>query len=95
MTSEDNSANTTDPQTLMEVMEAQESIEGASSQEEIDDLKSANQARIEEAETDMAQAFEDGDVDNARRECIRLKYWRSLQDGLESWEEGKEVRLIH
>ena len=95
VTSEDNSANTTDPTTLMEVMEAQEIIESASSQKEIDTLKSENQVRIDEAGTKMARAFEEGDLDNARRECIRLKYWRSLQDGLESWEEGKEVRLIH
>ena len=95
MTSEDNSANTTDPTTLMEVMEAQESIESASSEDEINALKAENRVRIEEAEAKMGRAFEEGNVDQARRECIRLKYWRSLQDGLESWEEGKEVRLIH
>lgn len=95
MTSEDNSANTTDSTTLMEVMEAQESIESASSEDEIDALKAENRVRIEEAEAKMGRAFEEGNVDGARRECIRLKYWRSLQDGLESWEEGKEVRLIH
>lgn len=79
----------------MEVMDAQESIESASSQVEIDELKVQNRARIQETEARMGRAFEDGDVERARQECVRLKYWVSLQEGLDGWEEGEEVRLIH
>jgi molecular chaperone HscB len=95
VTNEDNSANTTDPATLMEVMEAQEGVEVAETQADVDALKSENRLRITDTEVKMARAFEQGDADTARRECVRLKYWRSLQQGLDDWEAGKEVRLVH
>ncbi|KIW18717.1 Fe-S protein assembly co-chaperone HscB [Exophiala spinifera] len=97
ITSEDNSTHSglTDHQTLMEVMEAQEAIEEAETQEQIDALKDENQARIDETIKLLGEAFEKEDVQLAKTECIRLNYWRSLQQGLHEWEPGKEVRLIH
>ncbi|KAK5188800.1 hypothetical protein LTR72_001833 [Exophiala xenobiotica] len=97
ITSEDNSTHSglTDQETLMEVMEAQEAIEDAETQEQVDALKVENQARIDEAVKLLGQAFEQEDVEAAKKECIRLNYWRSLQQGLHDWEPGKEVRLIH
>jgi len=92
---EDNSSHPTDQGTLMEVMEAQERIEQARDQLEIDRLKEENSARINETTEKLGKAFEAGDAETAKNECVRLKYWRSLQDGLESWEPGKEVRLVH
>ncbi len=79
----------------MEVMEAQEVIEEATSQGEVDTLKTENKSRIEVSVMNLGQAFEAGDINKATKECIKLKYWRSLQEGLDSWEEGKEVRLLH
>lgn len=79
----------------MEVMDAQEAIESAGSEDEIEVLKTENRARMRETEDGMGRAFEKGDVEGARRECVRLKYWVSLQQGLDDWEEGKEVRLVH
>ena len=93
--SEDNGAHPTDQATLMEVMEMQEQIEGARSEEEIQVMMEENRMRIEETVERMAGMFEQGDGKGAERECVRLKYWRSLQEGLESWEEGREVRLFH
>jgi molecular chaperone HscB len=93
--SEDNSAHPTDQETLLEVMEAQERIEEAKAQEEVDEIKRENKTRIREAETKAGEAFERGDGEAAKNETVRLKYWRSLQDGLNDWEPGKEVRLIH
>ena len=93
--SEDNSENQTDQETLMEVMEAQEAVEGAESEQEVETLKTDNRARIEETTDRMGTAFEADDRDLAKRECVRLKYWRSLQQGLDDWEPGKEVRLVH
>lgn len=97
ITSEDNATHrgVTDQETLMEVMEAQERVEDARDQELIDALKAENRARIAETEDLLARAFEEGDVDAAKKECIRLNYWTSLQQGLDDWEPGKEVRLIH
>lgn len=79
----------------MEVMEAQEQIEEAHNQEQIDALKVENRARIQDAEHSLGRAFEAEDVHAAKTECVRLNYWRSLQQGLDDWEPGKEVRLIH
>lgn len=93
--SEDNSSHPTDQSTLMEVMDAQEAIEEATTHAEIDALLAENKARIEDTTVRMAEAFERDDGEMAKNECVRLKYWRSLQDGLKDWEPGKEVRLIH
>ena len=93
--SEDNSTHASDADTLMEVMEAQERIEDAETEGQIDEIRAENAKRIEETEEALGNAFERDDEAAATRECIRLRYWRSLGDGLHSWEPGKEVRLIH
>ena len=93
--SEDNSSHPTDQGTLMDVMEAQESVEEVGSQEEVDRLRDENKLRIDKTVEKLSAAFEKGDKDAAIRECVRLKYWQSLQQGLHDWEPGKEVRLIH
>ena len=93
--SEDNSAYKSDSETLMEVMDAQERIEDAGSAAEVAEIKGENDARVEEAVRKLGEAFERDDIPAAVREVVRLKYWRSLDDGLKEWEPGKEVRLIH
>lgn len=85
----------TDQETLVEVMEAQEMLEEAGSQEEIETLMEVNGERIRETEDMLGEAFEREDVEGAKRECVRLNYWRSLQSALREWEPGKEVRLVH
>jgi len=92
---EDNSTHQIDQETLIEVMDVQESIEEAETHEQIDLLKEDNRRRIQETEEKMAKAFENDDVETAKNECVRLKFWQSLQQGLDEWEPGKEVRLIH
>jgi molecular chaperone HscB len=93
--SEDSSMHKTDNGTLMEVMDAQERIEDAETQEQIEEIREENAKRIEETVQALGEALESDDAMAATRECVRLKYWRSLADGLHSWEPGKEVRLIH
>jgi molecular chaperone HscB len=93
--SEDSSMHKTDNGTLMEVMDAQERIEDAETQEQIEEIREENAKRIEETVQALGEALESDDAMAASRECVRLKYWRSLADGLHSWEPGKEVRLIH
>lgn len=97
VTSEDNSLHggVTDQETLLEVMEAQETLEEATSHEDIEGLMEENAVRIAETEKVLGQAFETEDVDEAKRECVRLNYWRSLQSALREWEPGKEVHLVH
>jgi len=76
-------------------MEAQERIEEAAEQAEIEALKQENDARIEETVAKLGDAFENDDREGAVRESVRLRYWRSLGEGLVDWEKGKEVRLVH
>ncbi|KIX99311.1 uncharacterized protein Z520_04887 [Fonsecaea multimorphosa CBS 102226] len=97
ITHEDNAthAGVTDQNTLLEVMEAQELLEEATTHDEIETLMRENIARIRETEAALAEAFEKDDVESAKRECIKLNYWRSLHSALHEWEPGKEVRLVH
>lgn len=96
VTSEDNSSHPVDPSILMEVMEAQESIEEAETEEQITALKEQNQERIEHTLKALGEAFSTGNSEAARLECIRLRYWASLGEGLNSWNgKGSNVRLVH
>ena len=79
----------------MEVMEAQERIEDAETEAQIEEIRVENAKRIEQTEEALGKAFERDDPAAATRECVRLRYWRSLADGLHSWEPGKDVRLVH
>ncbi|KAF7116262.1 hypothetical protein CNMCM5793_004338 [Aspergillus hiratsukae] len=89
-----------DPETLMDVMEVQETIEevGAKpgAEELIAELKKENDARVAGCVMGLAQAFERGDIEAARQECVRLRFWYSVGEGLREWEPGRtEIRLIH
>lgn len=101
VTAEDaSSKHALDPETLMEVMEVQEAIEavGASpeAEAEINALKKENDGRIAACTNALAGAFDRGDIEGARKECIRLRFWYSVGEGLHEWEPGKtEIRLVH
>ena len=95
VTTEDNAAHPSDPETLMEILDAQERVEGAGAEDEVLGLKRDNDRRIEETVARLAAAFEWDDKDAAIKECVRLQFWRSLGDVLHAWEPGKEVRLVH
>lgn len=98
VTNEDNSAHPSDPETLLLVMEAQEELEMASGKDGhlvVQRLREENKARIRESEKELENAFQAGDAERARDESVKLKYWRSLEGGLQDWEPGKEVRLTH
>ncbi|KAJ5372088.1 Heat shock cognate protein B C-terminal oligomerization [Penicillium concentricum] len=89
-----------DAETLMEVMEVQETIEevGASAEAEaqINALKKENEGRILRCVESLGKVLEKGDLEAARMECIRLRFWYSVGEGLREWEPGNtEIRLMH
>ncbi|PYH94809.1 Co-chaperone Hsc20, partial [Aspergillus ellipticus CBS 707.79] len=89
-----------DPETLMEVMEVQETIEEVAAdpgaEDTIAELKKENDARIGVCVRALAAAFDAGDVETARQECVRLRFWYSVGEGLREWEPGTtEIRLVH
>ncbi|EAW15140.1 J-type chaperone JAC1 [Aspergillus clavatus NRRL 1] len=101
VTAEDGaSEHALDPVTLMEVMEVQETIEevgaGPEAEATIAALKKENDARVAGCVKRLGEAFERGDIEAARRECVRLRFWYSVGEGLREWEPGHtEIRLVH
>ena len=93
--SEDSNENPMDQETLMAVMEAQETIEEAQSDDDIEPMRLENGERMRETIEELGTALESDDVEAARVACVRLKYWRTIAEGLHDWEPGKEVRLVH
>jgi molecular chaperone HscB len=89
-----------DPETLMTVMEVQETIAevGAARDAEatVDRLKEENAARVQLSVKVLAQAFDQKNIEAAHQECMRLRFWYTVRDALQDWELGEtEVRVIH
>ena len=100
---EDNSAHQGDQEDLMIVLEAQEELESVLDQNTQDEdaeelvgrLMEENGARMRETERRLGIAFEEGDVDSAKDEAVRLKYWHTLDSSLKDWAPGKMLTLVH
>ncbi|KAL2869992.1 J-type chaperone JAC1 [Aspergillus lucknowensis] len=89
-----------DPELLTEVMDVQEAIEevgdGPEAEKAIEEMKTENEARVRGCVEALAGAFDGGDVEAARGECVRLKFWVSVGEGLREWEPGMGgIRLVH
>ncbi|KAK7191929.1 hypothetical protein DPSP01_013351 [Paraphaeosphaeria sporulosa] len=92
---EDEAATVDDPELLMEVLEARERIEEAESEEELVKMKAENDERIAESVRILEGAFKQDDVESAKGEAVKLRYWINIKEGLDSWEKGKPVVLEH
>ncbi|KAI8963283.1 Co-chaperone Hsc20 [Daldinia sp. FL1419] len=88
-------ARVEEPELLMLVLETREAIEEAASEEDLEPLRAENEERIKESEGRLASAFEEEDVERAKREVTRLRYWVNIKDAIQNWEEGKPVVLQH
>lgn len=103
VTAEDGAAkHALDPETLMLVMEVQETVEelgnepAQEAEQTVARLRGENDERIGQSVERLAGAFDAGDIEAARSETIKLRFWYSLRDGLREWEPGKaEIRLVH
>ncbi|KAF2099420.1 Co-chaperone Hsc20 [Rhizodiscina lignyota] len=84
-----------DSELLMTVMEVNEAMEEADSEDVIHELKGENDVRIEESVGVLEQAFKEDDMETARREAVRLRYWVNIKEGLDAWERGKGTILVH
>ena len=92
---EDETAKVEDPELLMEVLEMRENIESIQDEDELKPLKEANSTKIEESVAILDAAFEADDLDAAREEAVKLRYWVNIKDSLDAWEKGKPVVLVH
>jgi molecular chaperone HscB len=92
---EDETAKVDDPELLMEVLDARERIEEAEAEEDLVDMKMENEARIEESVKTLEDAFAADNIEAAKAEAVRLRYWINIKDSLHAWEKGKPVVLEH
>lgn len=84
-----------DPTLLMTVLEAREAIEEAVEEHDLDELRRENDARISASEEVLEGAFAGDDIELAKREAVKLRYWVNIWDSLHNWERGKPVVLQH
>lgn len=80
---------------ILEVLELRERIEELETEAEVEEMKSENDERIEESVGELERAFEGDDLEAAKREAVRLRYWVNVGDVLREWERGKPVVLEH
>ncbi|KAF2707737.1 Co-chaperone Hsc20 [Pleomassaria siparia CBS 279.74] len=92
---EDETAKIEDPELLMEVLEAQEQIEETEKEEDLAGLKTENEERIKESVERLEDLFGKEDVQGAKAESVRLRYWINLKESLDGWENGKPISLEH
>jgi molecular chaperone HscB len=92
---EDETAKVDDPELLMEVLEARENIEEAESEEDLVEMRERNEERIAESTEIIDQAFKSDDLDAAKSEAVKLRYWVNIKESIENWEKGVPVVLQH
>lgn len=84
-----------DAELLMLVLDAHELIEAAEAPHHLDTLRAENDDRIRTCVDALARAFAADDVDAAKREAVRLRYWVNIRNAIDEWEEGKPPVLQH
>ncbi|KAG0352524.1 hypothetical protein BGZ54_002717 [Gamsiella multidivaricata] len=83
------------PELLMEVMEARELLEDAQTEEEVEDLKNTNDARIKETVDGLTKAFGEQDLEAAKTLAIELQYWIRIKNVIRDWAAGKPIVADH
>ncbi|KAF9102320.1 hypothetical protein BGX29_004733 [Mortierella sp. GBA35] len=84
-----------EPELLMEVMEARELLEDAQTEDEVQELKSVNDARIKDTVEGLSKAFKTQDLEQAKTLAIELQYWIRIQNVIRDWAAGKPVVADH
>lgn len=92
---EDETAKVEDPELLMEVLDTREEIENAGEEKELEELKKVNDERITISEKVLEGAFREDDMEGAKAEAVRLRYWVNIKESLDGWEKGKPIVLVH
>ena len=84
-----------EPDLLGIVLEAHEVIEEAATADDLAALQEENEARIAKSESVLEGAFHSDNVDAAKTEAVRLRYWVNIREAIHAWEEGKQPVLQH
>ncbi|KAM3532570.1 hypothetical protein NHJ13051_000033 [Beauveria bassiana] len=80
---------------LMVVLEAREGIEEARTEADLEGLRTENDGRIRDGEERLEEAFREDDVEKAKREAVKMRYWVNIKESLDNWEQGKPIVLQH
>jgi hypothetical protein len=64
------------------VMDAREDIQYAENEEEMFEIKKANEERIAGTMKELSAAFGSGDFGMARDLVVRLKYWTRIEEAV-------------
>lgn len=83
---------------LMVVLEAHETLEFASNEQDLEELEQENDERISQGEhivENLLQEQQPPNWDLLMMEAIKLKYWMNIKTGIRDWEPGKPVQLTH
>jgi molecular chaperone HscB len=91
----DETTKVEDPGLLMTVIEAREEIEEAQDESQLHDMRNTNDERIRGSEGILERAFRSHDIEKAKLESIRLRYWINIKESLDNWEKGKHITLEH
>ncbi|KAK5628259.1 hypothetical protein RRF57_003974 [Xylaria bambusicola] len=91
----DETAKVEDPELLMLVLETRETIEEAENEGDLEGLRAENEERIEESVGRLGDMFAKDDLEGAREEVVRLRYWVNIRESIDNWEKGKPVVLEH
>ncbi|KAI9719167.1 MAG: hypothetical protein M1828_006349 [Chrysothrix sp. TS-e1954] len=92
---DDETARVEDPELLMQVLETREVIEEAEEESDLDPLKQKNDVNMARSLEILDKAFANDDMEIAKQEAIKLRYWVNIRDSLANWEKGKPVVMVH
>ncbi|KAG8530874.1 uncharacterized protein KY384_004231 [Bacidia gigantensis] len=92
---DDERAKTEDLDLLEDVMEIRSLIEGAEEETELAETRQLNEKSIEESIEVLDDAFRRDDIEEAKLQAVKLRYWTNIKESLDSWEKGKPVILVH
>lgn len=84
-----------DQELLMEVLETREVIEEAEREEDLVGLRADNEERVSGSVGVLEEAFGRDDLEGAKREAVKLRYWINIREAVDAWERGKPVVLAH
>lgn len=92
---QDETLKVEEPELLMLVLEAREEIEEAEEERDLEEPRRVNDERIAGTERALDGAFARDDLEAAKREAVRMRYWVNIKESLDNWERGKPVVLEH
>ncbi|AWU78390.1 uncharacterized protein C5L36_0E04450 [Pichia kudriavzevii] len=84
-----------DKEMLMEMMDVHEMLESMSTEREAEEMRSANDRKIEEIVQQLEVCFNVKDWERFAMLAVRLKYCYNIKNVLREWEAGKPINLTH